>query len=67
MSDILKRLKKNVTTMESGFEFSVHENCEAQREAHAEIERLREALKKIAACEKRVDGDVVDIARAALS
>ena len=32
----------------------------------AEIERLLEALKKIASCEKRADGDVVDIARAAI-
>jgi hypothetical protein len=32
----------------------------------AEIERLRAARERIASCEKRADGDVVDIARTAL-
>jgi chromosome segregation ATPase len=35
-------------------------------EAANEIERLTSALQEIASCEKRMDGDVVDIARAAL-
>lgn len=35
-------------------------------EQRAENERLREALNQIASCEKRTEGDVVDIARTAL-
>lgn len=35
--------------------------------ANDKIARLREALTKIAACEKRADGDLVDIARKAVS
>jgi len=34
--------------------------------AKARIRRLESALGKIASCEKKADGDVVDIARAAL-
>jgi hypothetical protein len=34
---------------------------------HQEVARLRNALRAIAGCEKRVDGDVVDIARKALA
>jgi len=35
--------------------------------AAAEVERLREALQRIASCESRHPGDVVSIARAALA
>ena len=33
----------------------------------AEIKRLKKALKLIASCERRVEGDIVDIARTTLS
>jgi hypothetical protein len=35
--------------------------------AEVKLAKAREGLKKIASCEKRVDGDVVDIARSVLA
>lgn len=40
--------------------------ADALTAAHAENERLRQALKAIASCESRYPGDVVDVARTAL-
>lgn len=65
----IEGLKHSLRLSEDRFEMMVGQ-CKAQAKVidslRAEKERLREALEKIANCEKRADGDIVDIARTTL-
>lgn len=68
-ADEIARLERENEDNRKGFEFHAG-RAEREREraeiATSTIATMRAALEKIAACEKRHDGDVVDIARTAL-
>lgn len=61
--DLVARLREGRT---EGMDLRWHVSA-IHNEAADRIANLEAALRKIASCEKRADGDVVDIARKALN